>query len=96
MEEIPHRTSYSKEDYIQKQKVQHSYKIWKWNARTLEKGGSVLGISEVWWDGKGEISGGYTTYYSGSENVQHGVQIMVHKSIMSTDKKNVSWQQYYS
>jgi hypothetical protein len=43
---------------------------------------SVLGVSEVWWKGQGEItSGDYTVYYSGGEQAERGVAIVVHKSV---------------
>jgi len=52
---------------------------------------SVLGVSEVRWKGQGEIrSGDYTVYYSGGEQTERGVAIVVHKSIMiSVIKKTV-------
>ena len=73
--EISSSRRYSKNDYNEKKKEQHSYKIGMWNVRTLNRGGklenlkkemqknelSVLGVSEVRWKGQGEIrSGNYT------------------------------------
>jgi exonuclease III len=44
----------------------------------------------VRWKGQGEIrSGDYTVYYSGSEHVEKGVAIVVHKSVMRSVKKIV-------
>jgi hypothetical protein len=77
LEETLHSRSYSN-DYKQKQKEHHSFKIGTWNVRTLNQGGklknlkemqknavSMLGVSEVQWKGQGEIrSGDYTVYYS--------------------------------
>ena len=62
--------------------------------RTLKQGGrlenlkkemqknelSILGFSEARWKGQGEIkSGDYTVYYSGGEQAERGVGIVVHK-----------------
>jgi hypothetical protein len=81
------------------QKEHHSYKIGTWNVRTLNQGGklenlkkemqknavSVLGVSEVWWKGRGEIrSGDYTVYYSGVDRAERGVAIVVHKSVVKS------------
>jgi exonuclease III len=51
----------------------------------------VLGVSEVWWKGQGEIkSGDYTVYYSGGDRAERGVAIAVHKSVVkSVVKKSV-------
>jgi nitrogen regulatory protein PII len=76
---------------------QHSYEIGTWNIKTLNRGGklenlkkemqknevSVLGVSEVRWEGQGEIrSGDYTVRYSGGERADIGVAIVVHESIV--------------
>jgi hypothetical protein len=52
---------------------------------------SVLGVSEVQWNGQSEIrSGYYTVYYSGGDRAERGVAIVVHKSIVkSVVKKSV-------
>jgi hypothetical protein len=87
------------------QKEHHSFKIGTWNVRTLNQGGklenikkemqknavSVLGVSEIWWKGQGEIrSGDYIVYYSGGDRAERGVAIVVHKSIVkSVVKKSV-------
>jgi len=67
---------YNKE--CKEQKEHHGYKIGTWNVRTLNQGGklenfktdmqknyvSVLGVSEVWWKGQGEIrSGDYSVLF---------------------------------
>jgi nitrogen regulatory protein PII len=104
LEETPHSRSYS-EDYKQKQKEHHSFKIGTSNVRTLNQGGklknlkkevqknavSVLGVTEVQWKGQGEIrSGDYTMYYSGDDRAERGVAIVVHKSkVKSVVKKSV-------
>jgi hypothetical protein len=50
----------------------------------MQKNGlSILGVSEVWWKGQGEIrSGDYTVYYSGDERAERSVAI-VHKIVLS-------------
>ena len=68
---------YKKKD-CNKQKEHHSYKTGTWNLRTLNQGGklenlkmemqknevSILGVSEVWWKGQGEIrSGDYSVLF---------------------------------
>jgi len=51
---------------------------------------SILGVSEVWWKGQGEIrSGNYTVYYLGGEQAERGVAIVVHKSIMRSVVKKI-------
>ena len=51
---------------------------------------SVLGISEVRWKGQGEIrSGDYTVYYSGVEQAERRVAIVVHKSIVRSVVKKI-------
>ena len=61
LEEISCSRRYSKKDYKENKKENHSYKIGTWNVRTLNRGGklenlkkemqkdevSVLGVSEV-------------------------------------------------
>ena len=61
LEEISSSRCYNKNDYNEKKKEQHSYKIGTWNVRTVNRGGklenlqkemkknkeSVLGVSEV-------------------------------------------------
>jgi len=86
------------------QKEHHSYKIGTCSVRTLNQGSklenlkmemqkndvSVLGVSEVWWKGQGEIrNGDYTVYYSGGERAERGVAIMVHKSIVRSVVKKI-------
>jgi ribosomal protein S21 len=39
--EISSSRHYSKKDYKEKQKEHHSYKIGKWNVRTLNQGGKL-------------------------------------------------------
>jgi hypothetical protein len=91
--------------YKQKQKEYTSFKIGIWDVRILNQGGklehlkkemqknavSVLGVSEVWWTGQGEIrSDCYTVYYSGGDRAEKDVAIVVHKSIVkSVVKKSV-------
>ena len=102
--EISCSRSYSKKDYTEKKKENHSYKIGTWNVRTLNRGGklenlkkemqknevSVLGVSEVRWKGQGEIrSGDCTVYYSGGERVEKVVAIVVHKSIVRNVVKKI-------
>ena len=80
--EIASSRHYSKKDYNEKRKEQHSYKIETWNVRTLNRGGKleylkkemqknevyVLGVCEVRWKGQDEIRfGDYTMYNSGGE-----------------------------
>jgi len=77
--EISCSRRYSKKDYKEKKKENHSYKIGTWSVRTLNRGGklenlekemqknevSVLGVNEVRWKEQGEIrSGDYTVYYT--------------------------------
>jgi exonuclease III len=52
---------------------------------------SVLGVSEVWWKGQGEIRrGDYTVYYSLGDSAERGVAIVMHKSVVkSVVKKSV-------
>jgi exonuclease III len=104
LEETSRSRSYS-EDYKQKQKEHHSFKIGTWNVRTFNQGGklenlkkemqmnavSVLGVNEVRWKGHGEIrSGDYTVNYSGGERAERGVAIVVHESLVkSVVKKSV-------
>jgi len=74
------------------------------NVRTLNRGGklenvkrqmqknevSVLDVSEVRWKGQGEIrSGDYTVYYSGGEQAERCVAIVVEKSIMRSVVKKI-------
>jgi exonuclease III len=68
-----------------RRKIEHLKKEMQKNAV------SVLGVSEVWWKGQGEIiSGDYTVYYSGGDRAERGVAIVVHKSIVkSVVKKSV-------
>jgi len=63
---------YSKKDYKEKKKEQHSYKTGTWYVRTLNRRAklenlkmemrknevSFLGVSEVRWKGQGEIRSG--------------------------------------
>jgi hypothetical protein len=43
---------------------------------------SVLGVNEVRWKGQGEIrSGDYTVYYSGGEQAERDVAIVMHRDI---------------
>ena len=94
---------YNKKEW-KEQKEHHSYKIGTWNVRTLNQGGklenlkmemqknevSVLDVSEVRWKGQGEIkSGDYTVYYSGGEQVERGVAILVHKSVVRSVVKKI-------
>ena len=86
------------------QKEHHSYKTGTWYLRALKQGDklenmkmemqknklSVLGVSEVWWTGQGEIrSGDYTVYYSGGEQAERGVVIVVHKSVVRSVVKKI-------
>jgi exonuclease III len=86
------------------QKEHHSYKIGTWNVRTLNQAGklenlktemqknevSVLGVSEVRWQGQSEIrSSDYTVYYSGGERAERGVAIVVHKSVVRSVVKKI-------
>jgi len=51
---------------------------------------SVLGVSEARWEGQGEIrSGDYAVYYSGGEQAEKGVAIVVHKSIVRSVVKKI-------
>ena len=51
---------------------------------------SVLGVSEVWWTGQGEIrSGDYTVHYSGGECAERDVAIVVHKTIVRSVVKKI-------
>ncbi|PNF31637.1 hypothetical protein B7P43_G17185 [Cryptotermes secundus] len=48
------------------------------------------GVSEVSWKGQGEIrSGDYTVYYSGGEQAERGVAIVVHKSVVRSVVKKI-------
>jgi len=102
--EISSSRRYSKKDYKEKKKEQHSYKIWTWNVRTLKRGGKlenlkkemqknevfVLRVSEVGWKGQGEIrKGDYRVYYSGSERAEKGVAIVVYKIIVRSVVKKM-------
>jgi len=102
--EISCSRSYSKKDYTEKKKENHSYKIGTWNVRTLNRGGklenleqemqknevSVLGVSELRWKGQGEIrSGDYTVYYTGGERAEKVVARVVHGSILRSVVKKI-------
>ena len=51
---------------------------------------SVLGFSEVRWKWQGEIrSGDYTVYYTGGEQAEKGVAIVVHKSTVRSVVKKI-------
>ena len=51
---------------------------------------SVLGVSEVWWKGQGEIrSGDYIVYYSGGERAERGVAIVLYKSVVRSVVKKI-------
>ena len=51
---------------------------------------SILGVSEVRWNGQGEIrSGDYTVYYSGGERAEKGVAIVVHKTVVRSVVKKI-------
>jgi len=53
-------------------------------------GYSILGVSEVRWNGQGEIrSGDYTVYYSGGERAEKGVAIVVHKNVVRSVVKKI-------
>jgi exonuclease III len=55
-----------------------------------ENGVSVMGVTEVRWKGQGEIrSGDYTMHYSGGEESERGVVIVVHKSIVGSSVKKI-------
>lgn len=50
----------------------------------------VLGVSEVWGKGQGEMkSSDYTVYYSGGERVERGIAIVVHTSIVKGIVKKI-------
>jgi hypothetical protein len=81
------------------QKEHHSYKIGTWEVRTLNQGGklenlktemqknevSVLGVSEVRWEGQGEIrSGDYTVFYTAGERAERVVAIVVNKIVVKS------------
>jgi len=85
-------------------KEHHSYEIGTWNVRTLKQVGklenlktemrknevSFLRVSEVRWEGQGDIrSGDYTVYYSGGERTERGVAIVVHKSVVRSVVKKI-------
>jgi len=54
--------------------------------------GSVLGVREVRWKGQGEIrSGDYTVYYSGGEQAEKGVAIVVYRSIVRSVVKKIAY-----
>jgi hypothetical protein len=57
----------------------------------MDKNGvSVMGVSEVRWKGQCEIRGGdYTMYYSGGENSERGVAVVVHKGIVGSVVKKI-------
>jgi len=51
---------------------------------------SVLGVSEVWWKGQGEIrNGDYTMYYSRSGRAERDVAIVVHKNMVKSVVKKM-------
>ena len=51
---------------------------------------SVLGVSQVWWKGQGEIrSGDYTVYYSGGERAEKFVAIVMYKIIVRSVVKKI-------
>ena len=51
---------------------------------------SVLGVSGVRWKGQGEIrSDDYIVYYSGGEQAERGVAIVVHKSVVRSVVKKI-------
>jgi len=102
--EISSSRRYSKKEYKEKKKEEHSYQTGTWNVRTLNRGAklgnlkkeiqknevSVLGFSEVRWKGQGERrSGDYTVYYSGSERAEKGVVVVAHKSIVRSVVKKI-------
>ena len=67
----------------------HGIPITKYNFFLL-KPVSVLGVSEMRWEGQGEIrSGDYTVYYSGGERAERGVAIAVHRSILRSVVKKI-------
>jgi hypothetical protein len=53
---------------------------------------SVLGVSEVRWEGQGKLKGGdYTMYYSGSGRAENGVAIVVHCSVVRSVVKKTAY-----
>jgi len=99
--EISSSKNYSKNE---KKKEHHSYKIGTWNVKTLNRGGklenlkqemqknevSIVGVSELRWKGQGEIrSGDYTVYYSGGEQAEKVVAIVVHKIVVRSAVKKI-------
>ena len=92
LEETPWGRSCSK-DYKQKQNEHHSFKMIMWKVRTLyqeenlkkemqKNAVSVLGVSEVRWNGRCEIRSDHTVYYCGGERAERGIAIVVHKSVV--------------
>jgi len=99
--EISSSKNYSKNE---KKKKQHSYKFGKWNVSTLNRGGklenlkqemqknevSILDVSELRWKGQGELrSGDCTVYYSGGEQAEKRVAIVVHKNVVRSVAKKI-------
>ena len=72
------------------------FRVGTWNVRTLRKSGKlenlkmemencnlkIIGLSEVRWEGLGEIvSGDFTMYYSGGEKAERGVAVMLRNEV---------------
>jgi hypothetical protein len=75
-----------------------------WNVRTLSQGGklknlkkemknnvgAVLGVSKVWWKGRGEILSDYTKYFiPGMRGLKEVKPLVVHKSIVRNVIKKI-------
>jgi hypothetical protein len=87
--EISSSTRYSKKDYKEKKKKQHSYKIGTWNVRTLNRGGKLGNLKNKY---KGKRCLFYVSVkYNGKDKVKEKVVIILYIIPEVNGLKNV-WQ----